>query len=85
MWGRQGTSGHAEAPTAAPRDVETLEGVIAALGAGVSDEVAAHQRIMHSLVGSLDLAYGAAWLPDRVRSRTSPGRPPAPPSGSPSR
>ena len=66
MWGRQGTTGQAGAPTTEPRDVEALEGVIAALGADVSDEVAAHERIMHSLVGSLDLAYGAAWLPDHT-------------------
>jgi putative methionine-R-sulfoxide reductase with GAF domain len=66
MWGRQGTTGQAGAPATEPRDVEALEGVIAALGADVSDEVAAHERIMHSLVGSLDLAYGAAWLPDHT-------------------
>jgi len=47
-----------------PRDVEALERVVAALSADVSDEVDAHQRIMRSLVDSLDLAYGAAWLPD---------------------
>ena len=47
-----------------PRDVEALERVVEALGADVSDEVVAHERILHSLVDSLDLAYGAAWLPD---------------------
>jgi putative methionine-R-sulfoxide reductase with GAF domain len=64
MWGRQGTSRPAADVAPAPRDVEALEAVIAALGAEVSDEVVAHERIMHSLVDSLDLAYGAAWLPD---------------------
>jgi GAF domain-containing protein len=46
-----------------PRDVEALERVVEALDADVSSELDAHQRIMHSLVESLDLAYGAAWLP----------------------
>jgi len=63
MWGRQGTSGQPAAPF--PKDVEALERVIAALGADVADEVVAHERILHSLVDSLDLVYGAAWLPDR--------------------
>jgi hypothetical protein len=66
MWGRQGSTGPAAAPVTTPRDVEALEAVIAALGADVSDEIVAHERIMHSLVGSLDLAYGAAWLPDHT-------------------
>jgi GAF domain-containing protein len=47
-----------------PRDVEALERVVEALGADVSDEAVAHERILRSLVDSLDLAYGAAWLPD---------------------
>jgi putative methionine-R-sulfoxide reductase with GAF domain len=65
MWGRQGASGRATATAiAAPRDVEALERVIEALGAGVSDEIVAHERILRSLVDSLDLAYGAVWLPD---------------------
>ena len=64
MWGRQGITGQAGVPLPVPRDVEALERVIDALGTDVSDEVAAHERIMHSLVDSLDLAYGAAWLPD---------------------
>jgi GAF domain-containing protein len=66
MWGRQGTTGQTGTPVPQPRDVEALEGVIAALGADVTDEVVAHERIMGSLVGSLDLAYGAAWLPDHT-------------------
>jgi GAF domain-containing protein len=64
MWGRRDTTGQGGAQLPAPRDVEALERVIDALGADVSDEVVAHERIMHSLVDSLDLAYGAAWLPD---------------------
>jgi len=65
MWGRQGTSGRVTGTAhPAPKDVEALERVIKALGSDVSDEVVAHERILHSLVDSLDLAYGAAWLPD---------------------
>jgi hypothetical protein len=60
MWGRRDTTGQGGAQLPAPRDVEALERVIGALGADVSDEVVAHERIMHSLVDSLDLAYGAA-------------------------
>src|SRR5215210_3226331 len=64
MWGRQGTSAQPAGGVAFPEDVEALERVIAALGADVSDEIVVHQRILHSLVDSLDLVYGAAWLPD---------------------
>src|SRR4051812_6870837 len=46
-----------------PHDVEALERVIEALDAEVTSELDAHRRILHSLVESLDLAYGAAWLP----------------------
>jgi hypothetical protein len=68
MWGRQGTSGQAGAPTADPQDVEALEGVIAAFGADVSAEIVAHERIMHSLVDCLDLAYGAALAAQPLRA-----------------
>jgi hypothetical protein len=64
MSGRQGTSGQAGAPTADPQDVEALEGVIAALGADVSDEIVAHERIMHSLVDSSTSPTAPPWLPD---------------------
>ena len=64
MWGRQGASAQPAGGVAFPKDVEALERVIATLGADVSDEIVAHQRILHSLVDSLDLVYGAAWLPD---------------------
>ncbi len=64
MWGRQGTTKRAGAPVPVPRDVEALERVIEALGMDVGTELQAHERILHSLVRSLDLAYGAAWLPD---------------------
>jgi hypothetical protein len=61
MWGRQSTSRQStSAAEAAPRDVEALDRVIAVLGSDVSDELVAHGRILHSLVGSLDLVYGAA-------------------------
>ena len=46
-----------------PHDVEALEQVVRTLDAPVSSELEAHERILHSLVKSLDLAYGAAWLP----------------------
>jgi putative methionine-R-sulfoxide reductase with GAF domain len=65
MWRQTGTSTRSTAaPAGFPRDVEALEAVVAALDADVSDQVDAHGRIMRSLVTSLDLAYGAAWLPD---------------------
>jgi len=46
-----------------PRDVEALEAVLAALDAGVTTEVDAHLAGVTALVGALDLAYGAVWLP----------------------
>jgi GAF domain-containing protein len=67
MWWQSGTStASAAVPGSHPKDVEALEGVVAALDAEVRDEIDAHERIMHSLVGSLDLAYGAVWLPDHA-------------------
>ncbi len=64
MWGRRVTPERPAVSAAFPKDVEALERVIAALGSDVGDEVVAHERILRSLVDSLDLAYGAAWLPD---------------------
>jgi GAF domain-containing protein len=65
MWRRDNQlGGTASTTTPIPRDVEALEAVIDALDADVTGEVDAHERVMRSLVGSLDLAYGAAWLPD---------------------
>jgi putative methionine-R-sulfoxide reductase with GAF domain len=61
MW-RKSDTATAEAGNH-PHDVEALEQVIEALDADVSSELDAHRRILHSLVESLDLAYGAAWLP----------------------
>jgi hypothetical protein len=46
-----------------PRDVEALEAVLAALDGGVTTEVEAHLAGVRALVGALDLAYGAVWLP----------------------
>ncbi|NIZ93750.1 methyl-accepting chemotaxis protein [Kineococcus rubinsiae] len=46
-----------------PRDVEALEAVLAALDGGVTTEVEAHLAGIRALVGALDLAYGAVWLP----------------------
>jgi putative methionine-R-sulfoxide reductase with GAF domain len=52
-------------PTApGPRDVESLEQVVAALDGGVSDEVDAHRTIVQALTSALGLAYGGVWLPD---------------------
>jgi putative methionine-R-sulfoxide reductase with GAF domain len=52
-----------QAPATAshPRDVEALEEVIAALGAGVPDERAADRVIVSTLTEKLGFAYGAAW------------------------
>ena len=60
----------------APRDVEALERVVEALDGDVTDEIDAHTRILRSLIDSLDLSYGAAWLPDadgRLRVRVTGG------------
>jgi methyl-accepting chemotaxis protein-like sensor/GAF domain-containing protein len=62
MW-RRDTASAAGTAVGHPHDVEALERVIAALDGELTDEVDAHRRIMHSLVDSLELAYGAAWLP----------------------
>jgi len=65
MWRRENQVGTTGATTGrVPKDVEALERVVAALDAEVSNELEAHSRIMRSLVDSLDLVYGAAWLPD---------------------
>jgi GAF domain-containing protein len=61
MWRKNDTAGPATAGH--PHDVEALEQVISALDTDVTSELDAHRRILHSLVDSLDLAYGAAWLP----------------------
>jgi len=63
MWW-QNSASTSPATNSATKDVEALERVIAVLDADVSDEIEAHRRILRSLVDSLDLAYGAAWLPD---------------------
>jgi putative methionine-R-sulfoxide reductase with GAF domain len=47
-----------------PRDVESLEQVVAALDTGVADEADAHRRITEALVSALGLGYGGVWLPD---------------------
>jgi hypothetical protein len=65
MWRRDNQHGGTVGTTAPfPRDVEALEAVIDALDTDLTGEIDAHQRIMRSLLDSLDLAYGAAWLPD---------------------
>jgi hypothetical protein len=64
MWWQGSTSTAQPVPIGMPKDVEALERVVEALSADVTDEVDAHTRILHALVGSLDLAFGAAWLPD---------------------
>jgi len=63
MWWQSSTPTATGTPGPYPQDVEALERVIESLDADVSDELDAHTRIMRSLVDSLDLAYGAAWLP----------------------
>src|SRR4051794_1360827 len=65
MWRRENQLGATGATTGpAPRDVEALERVIEALDADVTGEIDAHERVMRSLLKSLGLVYGAAWLPD---------------------
>ena len=50
------------APT--PRDVETLELIVAALDEGVTGEVDAHAKVVGTLVTALGFSYGSVWLPD---------------------
>jgi methyl-accepting chemotaxis protein-like sensor/GAF domain-containing protein len=47
-----------------PRDVETLEKVVAALDAGVSTVLDAHVVVVRTVLEACDLDYGAVWLPD---------------------
>ena len=65
------------APVVFPKDVEALEKVLHALDEGVTTAVEAHRRVVESLVGSLELSYGSAWLPDgaggfRLQAETGP-------------
>ena len=60
---RRRNGGRTIAAVEDPQDVEALERVLEALDGDVADELDAHRRILHALVGTLDLAYGAAWLP----------------------
>ena len=50
------------APT--PRDVETLELIVAALDEGVTGEVDAHAKVVGTLVTALGFSYGSVWLPE---------------------
>jgi hypothetical protein len=64
MWRRDTLAiGAVPAAVPYPRDVEALERVVEALDDDVADELEAHERILHTLVDALDLAYGAAWMP----------------------
>ncbi|WP_432513001.1 methyl-accepting chemotaxis protein [Kineococcus sp. SYSU DK001] len=46
-----------------PRDVESLEAVLAALDSGVTTELDAQLACVRALVQALDLSYGGVWLP----------------------
>ncbi|WP_299953322.1 methyl-accepting chemotaxis protein [uncultured Modestobacter sp.] len=62
-WRRTGSS--TAAPVGPePRDVESVEQVIAVLDRGVSSPLDAHRAIVATLVDELGLSYGAVWLPD---------------------
>jgi putative methionine-R-sulfoxide reductase with GAF domain len=63
-WQGSRSTGPVDPSGGMPKDVEALERVVEALDGSVGDAVDAQRRILHALVGSLDLAYGAAWLPD---------------------
>ncbi|NEK60420.1 GAF domain-containing protein [Geodermatophilus sabuli] len=63
MW-RRSDAPSPTAPQPMPRDVEALEQVLAVLDQGVSSETDAHVKVLTALVGALDMAYGAVWLPD---------------------
>ncbi|MPQ97614.1 GAF domain-containing protein [Modestobacter sp. I12A-02628] len=64
MWRRGSTQdGPATTDGPAPRDVEALERVLAALDQGVTGELDAHSKVVSTLVEELGLGYGAVWLP----------------------
>jgi putative methionine-R-sulfoxide reductase with GAF domain len=77
---RRRTAAHAPGtPTRRPepRDVETLELVLSALGGDVAGDVGAHATVIRALVDGLHLEYGAVWLPGpdgafRLTSQTGP-------------
>jgi hypothetical protein len=74
MWRRQGSASAAPARSGPPpRDIEALESVLAALDAGVLDDLDAHRKVVGALVDALELSYGAVWLPDAAGGLTLGG------------
>ncbi|WP_432543681.1 methyl-accepting chemotaxis protein [Kineococcus sp. SYSU DK002] len=61
---RRGSSSDTSAPSRAPRDVEALEQVLIAFDGGVVDAQDARVKLTDAMVATLDLAYGARWVPD---------------------
>jgi hypothetical protein len=51
------------APPPMPRDIETLEAVVAALDAGVRTPLDAHVAVVRTLTEACGLEYGAVWAP----------------------
>src|SRR3954464_8888750 len=51
------------APEQMPRDVEAVEAVINQLDRGIASDAHGHEVITETLVGELELGFGAAWLP----------------------
>jgi hypothetical protein len=67
MWRRTepGTPSPSATPSGPPpRDSEALEHVLAALDAGVHDEVDSFRTLTGALAEALELSYGAVWLPE---------------------
>ncbi|PRY16878.1 methyl-accepting chemotaxis protein [Kineococcus rhizosphaerae] len=54
----------AQSPLRVPRDVEALEQVLIAFDGGVADAQDARVKLTDAMVGALELAYGARWVPD---------------------
>ncbi|GAA0309579.1 methyl-accepting chemotaxis protein [Kineococcus aurantiacus] len=61
---RRGPSDAARPTGPVPRDVEALEQVLVAFDGGVADAQDARVKLTDAMVGTLDLAYGARWVPD---------------------
>ncbi|MBM7804909.1 hypothetical protein JOD57_000746 [Geodermatophilus bullaregiensis] len=53
----------AVAPPPMPRDIETLEAVVAALDAGVRTPLDAHVAVVRTITEACGLHYGAVWAP----------------------
>jgi hypothetical protein len=63
-------SGEHRPPLPPPRDIETLESVVAALDASVSTPLQAHVAVVRTITETNGLDYGAVWAPTGRRAFT---------------